>query len=183
MEDDLRIIEGFLSEYNQTAGTNLAIKAEDGLPAEQQQEQPQEQPAEGKQPKGKGKGKPALKVIQGGIKAMPDSIKVPSLDDMPVPSGGIALMLFLVLVCWLALIKAPGQNVTRLNLAWQALLGKARFGQAGSSGGNGVTSTSGQGQTVTQAVSQPPSIPQGSDTITLSEAGQYGWGLQGVTGQ
>jgi hypothetical protein len=59
---------------------------------------------------------------------------VPSLDDLP--TGSVGLMVLIALFLVFAIVPAPGQNMSRLQLLWQAFLGNASFGDAISGGGN-----------------------------------------------
>lgn len=60
---------------------------------------------------------------------------VPSVKDIPTPpTGGVGLLVFMALVVVFAITKAPGQDVTRLTLLWQAILGNYVYKSA-----NGVT--------------------------------------------
>lgn len=53
---------------------------------------------------------------------------VPSLKDFPKPpSGGIGLLLFISLLIVFAISQAPGQEVTRLQLLWGAILGNYSY--------------------------------------------------------
>lgn len=63
---------------------------------------------------------------------------VPSLDDFPVPTGGIALLVFIALLLVFAINPAPGKKETRLQLVWGAILGNY---SVNGSGGSGATQT------------------------------------------
>lgn len=66
---------------------------------------------------------------------------VPTLDDFPVPTGGIALLLFISLLMVFAISPAPGQGkTTRLSLVWGSILGNYSLNQ--SAGGVDQTSAS-----------------------------------------
>lgn len=66
---------------------------------------------------------------------------VPTLDDFPVPTGGIALLLFISLLMVFAISPAPGQGkTTRLSLLWGSILGNYSVNQ--SAGGVDQTSAS-----------------------------------------
>lgn len=62
---------------------------------------------------------------------------VPKVSDVPVPTGGVGLLLFIALLIAFAIMPAPGQGMTRLVLIWKALIGQATLpGGASGSGGN-----------------------------------------------
>lgn len=66
---------------------------------------------------------------------------VPTLDEFPVPAGGIALLLFIALLMVFAISPAPGQGkTTRLSLVWGSILGNYSLNQ--SAGGVDQTSAS-----------------------------------------
>jgi hypothetical protein len=65
---------------------------------------------------------------------------VPTLDDFPVPAGGIALLLFIALLMVFAITKPQGAADTRLKLVWGAILGNYSFNQ--SAGGVNQTNAS-----------------------------------------
>lgn len=74
---------------------------------------------------------------------------VPTLDDFPVPAGGIALLLFISLLMVFAISPAPGQGkTTRLSLLWGSILGNYSVNQ--SAGGVDQTSASSGTPTYTQ---------------------------------
>lgn len=53
---------------------------------------------------------------------------VPSLSDVPVPKGGVGIMLAIGLLIVFAIVPAPGQSITRLALIWKAITGQATLG-------------------------------------------------------
>jgi hypothetical protein len=53
---------------------------------------------------------------------------VPSLNNFPTGSVGLLVLIALFLV--FAIVPAPGQRMSRLQLLWQAFLGNATFGEA-----------------------------------------------------
>lgn len=60
---------------------------------------------------------------------------VPDLDDFP--TGGTALLLFLILLIVFAILPAPGHDGrTRLSVLWQAILGNAELTDSGSPQGS-----------------------------------------------
>lgn len=66
---------------------------------------------------------------------------VPTLDDFPVPTGGIGLLVFLALLIVFA-FKPLEKGGTRLSLIWQAILGNKTMGSDGSSSGGGQGASS-----------------------------------------
>lgn len=68
-------------------------------------------------------------VISKGVKIKKNTEKVlgaavPTLDDFPVPSGGIGLLVFISLLVVFAITPVNGgSGMTRLQLLWQAVLG------------------------------------------------------------
>lgn len=74
---------------------------------------------------------------------------VPTLDDFPVPAGGIALLLFIALLMVFAISPAPGQGkTTRLSLLWGSILGNYSVNQ--SAGGVDQTSATSGTPTFTE---------------------------------
>lgn len=83
-------------------------------------------------------------LIGKGVKVKKNTEKVlgaavPSLDDFPVPSGGIGLLLFISLLVVFAITPVNGgSGMTRLQLLWQAVLGNYTL----NGNGAGATHTS-----------------------------------------
>lgn len=94
---------------------------------------------------------------------------VPKASDVPVPTGGVGLLLFIALLIAFAIMPAPGQSVTRLVLIWKALIGQATLSGGSSSGGsdpygqytNGQTTTAGAGSWNPYHIT-PPAVAPGS---------------------
>lgn len=69
------------------------------------------------------------KLVEKGIKAKKKTenvlgAAVPSLDDIPIPTGGIGLLVFISLLVVFAITPVNGgSGLTRLQLLWQAVLG------------------------------------------------------------
>lgn len=55
---------------------------------------------------------------------------IPKAKDVPVPKGGVGLLLTIALIIVLAINTAPGQSVSRLMLIWKAVIGKASLGDS-----------------------------------------------------
>lgn len=89
-------------------------------------------------------------------------VKLPNLKDVPVPSGGVGILVLIALLIVFAIAQAPGQNVSRLVLIWQALLGQASLGGDGSTTATQSSIAAAAAQPWNPYHITPPSVAPGS---------------------
>lgn len=97
---------------------------------------------------------------------------VPNVSDIPVPTGGVGLLLLIALLIAFSIMPAPGQNVTRLVLIWKALIGQATLGASSNSSGGSAPSLGQQWAPSTPGWTNP------TPAIGNTQSGTWGnqWG-------
>lgn len=115
------VIRGFLAESTEAESTAAGAAS-----AETASKEALETPT-------KTSKRPALEVLDGGKLDPPKKGKVlqlppPKIQDLPMPSGGIGILLAIILFIVFAINQAnPKTGESRLMLVWRSLMGAARI--------------------------------------------------------